>query len=102
MTNVTRSGIVSNPKVKYFKHMKKIITTFIVSILFFASVTNTFAEDQVCVQSYGQPVVCGNATPPFHSLVKTGIADFNITAFGSLFIIAAGVLYYYSIRKTSA
>jgi len=82
--------------------MKNYIATIFASILLFSAATTVRAEDQVCVQSYGQPVVCGAQTPEFHALVKTGIADLNFAVLGGSLLIAAGVLSYYSTRKTSA
>lgn len=77
---------------------------FIISLITFvllATTTRVALADDVCVQSYGQPVVCGTHTPEYHVPVKTGLSDVNFTIIGFTFLVGAGVLYKVSSRKTS-
>lgn len=81
--------------------IKRVIIALIVMIAVFAKPSQSFAQEQNCVQVYGGGVVCGAAAPE-HKPVEAGLAE-NIALIGGGFILAAGVLlYYYYSRKAKA
>jgi hypothetical protein len=81
--------------------MKKTILLIVsLMLISFFSPASTQAEE-VCVQNYGQPVVCGQSTPDIHVLAKTGIADIDMKLVGFFFVIFSGVLYAYSVKRSS-
>lgn len=78
------------------------LKTIILSVLLIGATTMVSpsfaaAEDQVCTQGYGQPVVCGVKTPEYP---KAGLAE-DLRIVGVLFLGAAVVLYYKSSTKNS-
>ncbi len=77
--------------------IKKFVISFILSMAMLMSPVFAYAET-TCVTQYGGAVVCGAATPEFHTPVKTGIADFNLPLIGFAFVTLSGVLYLKSKR----
>lgn len=83
--------------------MKKVIS---ISTLFLAltlmSPSFAAAEDQVCTQSYGQPVVCTTKTPPpvTHSPVKAGIAGLSLPLI-ALVSLTFGSVVFYRLNRVS-
>ena len=78
--------------------MKKVLS---LSILFLAltlmSPSFAAAEEQICTQSYGQPVVCTTKTPNpavTHSPVNAGIADFSLPVLGFAFLLIGSAVFY--------
>lgn len=58
-------------------------------------------QAETCVTQYGGAVVCGAATPAFHSPVKTGFGDINFTFVGILLIGTSAILYIKSKRTVA-
>lgn len=80
---------------------KTILVTTIIFIATALMPSFVHAEDQTCVTQYGGAVVCGAATPQFHTPVKTGIADVNMQLVSISFIALSGFLFFKS-RKSVA
>ena len=75
--------------------MKKLALIATLISLFLFSVSNVYAEDQVCTQVYGGGVVCGAK----HEAVDTGIENaLNPTVLGILSLGASGILLVLSKR----
>lgn len=78
------------------------ILTFILIPLFFITLTTTVRAEEVCVQNYGQPVVCGTKNPEYHVPVQAGLGDLDIRVIGAGCLALAGVFYVYSNKKASS
>lgn len=82
--------------------MKRIIliTSIFASLMASFSVANASGE-QICTQSYGQPVVCTTKTPaPVHTPVQAGIEDINPAVVGFL-ALGLGSFVYLKTKKAS-
>jgi uncharacterized membrane protein YphA (DoxX/SURF4 family) len=75
------------------------IITMLVAIFLMPNVA--FADEEVCTQSYGQPVVCGVTTPKEQEVVKAGLEE-DLRLVGLVLVIASSGLYLYSKRPKSS
>lgn len=79
--------------------MKQMISTL--ALIVFLSLPSIVWAEEVCVQNYGQPVVCGTKTPEYHVPVQAGLGDIDFRIVGIGFMAIAGVIYTISARKSS-
>lgn len=78
--------------------MKKYLLTLILLVASATTPTTLFAEERICVQNYGQPVVCGVT----HDVVKyqTGIADINFKVVATGFLLLSGAFFVISKKQS--
>ncbi len=81
---------------------KKVILLALFSLAVpLASPRDLYAEEEVCTQSYGQPVVCGVKTPEQEIVVKAGFEE-DLRLVGFTFVVASALLFAYSKKAKRA
>lgn len=76
----------------------KLILILVVLAGYLFSPSIVRAEEEVCTQSYGQPVVCGKKSYDEPVIVETGIKE-NLRILGAGMIATSGILYFFSKRR---
>lgn len=63
--------------------------------------TSVSAAEKICVQGYGQPVVCGTTTPDYHPTFEAGLADMDLRVVSISFLLGSAILFAFSAKRSS-